>query len=63
MWNVSGLLTCKLVYLLENSSIISKKILNKRTIEKLSNEILSTDRQENENRIEQFAEENDIRRE
>ena len=39
---------------LENSSIISKKILNKRTIKKLLNEILSTDRQENEDRIEQW---------
>ena len=29
-------------------------------MEKLLNEILSTDRQENENRIEQFAEEQDI---
>ena len=47
----------------ENSSIIIKKILNKRTIEKLLNEILSSDRQENENRIEQFVKENDIQRE
>ena len=46
---------------LENSSIIIEKFLNKRAIEKLLNEILSTDRQENENRREQFAEENDIR--
>ena len=45
---------------LENTSIISQKSLNKRTIEKLLNEILSTDRQENENRIEQFAKENNI---
>ena len=28
---------------LENSSIINEKILNKRTIEKLLNEVLSTD--------------------
>ena len=48
---------------LENSSIINEKILNKRTIEKLLNEVLSTDRQVNENRIEQFTEESDIRRE
>ena len=47
---------------LENSSIINEKILNKRTIEKLLNELLSTDRQVNENRIEQFTEESDIRR-
>ena len=53
----------KLFNHLENSSIISKKNLNKQTIEKLLNEILSTDRQENENRIEQFAEENDLQRE
>ena len=45
---------------LENSSIIIEKILNKPTIEKLLNEILSTDRQENENGREQFAEENYI---
>ena len=48
---------------LENSSIINEKILNKRTIEKLLNEVLSTDRQVNENRIEQFTEESDIQRE
>ena len=48
---------------LENSSIINKKILNKRTIEKFLNEVLSTDRQVNENRIEQFTEESDIQRE
>ena len=47
---------------LENSSIISKKSLNKQTIEKLLDEILSTDRQENENRIEQFVKENNIQR-
>ena len=45
---------------LENSSIIIEKILNKPTIEKLLNEILSTDRQKNENGREQFAEENYI---
>ena len=45
---------------LENSNIINEKILNKQTIKKLSNEILSTDRQENENSIEQFTEEIDI---
>ena len=47
---------------LENSSIISKKSLNKQTIEKLLDEILSTDREENENRIEQFVKENNIQR-
>ena len=46
----------------EDSSIINEKGLNKQTIEKLLNEILTTDRQENERRIEQFAEKNDIRR-
>ena len=45
---------------LENSNIINEKILNKQAINKLSNEILSTDRQENENSIEQFTEEIDI---
>ena len=45
---------------LEKNSSISTKSLHKRTIEKLLNEMLSTDRQESENRIEQFTEENDI---
>ena len=48
---------------LEDSSIINEKRLSKWTIEKLLNEILTTDRQENERRIEQFGEENDICRE
>ena len=47
---------------LENSSIISQESLNKRTIKKLLHKVLLTDRQENENRIEQFAKENDIQR-
>ena len=46
---------------LENSSIISEKGLNKWTIKKLLKEILLTDRQENENRIEQFTEESNMR--
>ena len=45
---------------LDNSSILSKKTLNKRTIEKLPNEILSIDKQENESRIEAFSQENNI---
>ena len=45
-----------LFYTLENNSIINNNILNKRTTGKLLNEILSTDRQENEDRIEQFTE-------
>ena len=47
---------------LENSSIISQESLNTRTIKKLLHKTLSTDREENENRIEQFAKENDIQR-
>ena len=47
---------------LDNSSILSEKNLNKRTIEKLLIEISSIDRQENESRIEAFAQENNIRR-
>ena len=46
----------------DDSSIINEKGLKKQTIEKLLNEILTTDRQENEKRIEQFAEKNDILR-
>ena len=49
-----------LFILLEDSRIINQKSLSKQTIEKLLNEILTTDRQENERRIEQFAEGNDI---
>ena len=45
---------------LEDNSTVNEKSLNKKTIEKLLNEILSTNRQENESRIEEFAEENDI---
>ena len=45
---------------LDSSSILSKKTLNKRTIEKLPNEILSIDKQENESRIEAFYQENNI---
>ena len=47
---------------LEDSSIIDEKSLSEPTIEKLKllNENLTTDRQENERRIEKFAEENDI---
>ena len=47
---------------LENSRILNEKTLNRKTIEKLLNEILSMDRQENEDRIEAFAQENDIKR-
>ena len=44
---------------LESSSILNKKSLNRRTIEKLLNEILSTDKQ-NESRIEAFTQENNL---
>ena len=40
---------------LDNSSILSEKNLNKRTIENLLNEILLTDRKEHESRIEVIA--------
>ena len=36
---------------LENSSILNKKTLNMKTIEKVLNEILSVGRQENEGRL------------
>ena len=45
---------------LDNSSISSEKNLNKRTIERLWDEILLTDRQENERKIEAFAQQNNI---
>ena len=47
---------------LEDSSVVNKKVNRQQTIEKLLNEILTTDRQDHENRIEQFAEQNEIRR-
>ena len=47
---------------LENSTILTKKTVNRKYIEKLLNEILSTDMRENENRIEIFAQENHIKR-
>ena len=47
---------------LENSSIVNKKTLNRKTIEKLVNEILLTDMQENEDRLDAFAKENNIKR-
>ena len=56
MWNVSILFNP-----LENSSILNEKALNKKIIEKLLNEILSTDRQENDGRIGVNAQENDIK--
>ena len=56
MWNVSNLFNP-----LENSSILNEKTLNKKIIEKLLNEILSTDRQENDDRIGVNAQENDIK--
>ena len=47
---------------LEDSSFVNEKSLSKQTIEKLLNEILTTDRHENERKIEKFADENDIHR-
>ena len=46
---------------IEGSKIINKR-LSKTTIEKLLNEIFSLDRGKNEKLVEQFAEENNIRR-
>ena len=45
----------------ENSSIIGGKILTKRTIEKLLNEIFSTDRVENKRKIEDFINKKQIK--
>ena len=56
MWNVSILFNP-----LENSSILNEKALNKKIIEKLLNEILSMDGQENDGRIGVNAQENDIK--
>ena len=51
----------KLFDSLQDSSIINEKTLNKNTIEKLLNEILSTNKQNNENKMESFIEENNIK--
>ena len=45
---------------LESSTIIHAEKLNKKTIEVVLNETLSTDKEENEDRIEAFAHENNI---
>ena len=46
---------------LENSQIVTDKTLTKKTIEKLLNEIFTTDKDENESRIEAFIDENEIK--
>ena len=46
----------------DNSSILKDINLSKKTIEKLLNEIFSLDRNQNEEEIEMFAKEKDIRR-
>ena len=45
----------------ENSAIIEDKTLTKKTMEKLLNEILSTDREENKRKIEDFIDEKQIK--
>ena len=47
----------------ENSSIVEDKKLTKKTVEKILNEIFSLDRETNEKIVENFAKENDIKRE
>ena len=47
----------------ENSQIINDKTLTKKTIEKLFNEISTTDKDENESRIEAFIDESKIKME
>ena len=47
---------------IEGSSIINDKTLSKSTLKKLLNEIFSLDRDSNKKKIEQFAEEYEIRR-
>ena len=49
-----------LFYTLKNSSIINEKTLNKNMIEKLLNKILSTNKQDNKNRVEIFVKENEL---
>ena len=50
-----------LFHTLKNSSIINEKIFKKNMIEKLLNKILSTDKQDNENRVEIFVKENELK--
>ena len=50
----------KLFKPLEKSNIINENVSNRKTTEKLLNEILSTVKQENKNRIENFIEEINI---
>ena len=45
----------------EKSQIISDKTVTKKTIEKLLNEIFTTDKDENKSRIEAFIDENKIK--
>ena len=47
---------------MDGSSITQDKTLSKSTIEKLMNEIFPLDRDSNEKLVEQFAEENEIRK-
>ena len=47
----------------ENSQIINDKTLTKKTIENLFNEISTTDKDENESRIEAFIDESKIKME
>ena len=51
-----------LFHLLENSSTIDEKALNKSIITKLLNKILLIGKQDTENKVETFAEESDIER-
>ena len=61
LWNIYQLyFYVNLFNPLEDSSIINEKTLNKNNIEKLLNEILSTNKQNNE-KIESVLEENDIK--
>ena len=60
MWNVSTLFCVNFLNPLENSTIIHSEKLNKKTIKVLLNEILTTNKEENEDRIEAFAHENNI---
>ena len=47
--------------LLKSSQTISDKTLTKKNTEKLLNEIFTTDKDENESRIEAFIDENEIK--
>ena len=59
--SLSTLFFCKLIQPGENSAIIEDKILSKKTTEKLLKKIFSTNKEENERKIEDFIDKKQIK--